>query len=453
MKVMKIAGAATVVLALTLLTGVIAPASEASVSFDFFYSDLSPHGSWMVSGEYGRVWQPRIYRAGWNPYHDGHWVYTDCGWAWVSDYTWGDVAYHYGTWVLDPRFGWVWVPGYTWAPAWVTFRTGPDYIGWAPVAPSFALGFSSGGFSFGVSIPTSSFVFVSTRDFASPRLRNYIVPEARRSTIINNTTIVNNLTIQNNVVINRGPDLRTIERATRRTFRPQPIERVARVAPFTTVRREQLAVARDSGGNRVRAAEPISARQPLPPRMTEQARREYRRNPQLSQAPRKDQFRTEETQAQVQQRDRMQQREEIQQREQRREEIQRQHPQEQRQQRFQQQEELRRQDEVRRQQDVERDREQSAQEQRRYAQPERRQQIEREREQSAQQERREAQRQREPSVQREQPNQQQPREQQERATSSPRQQQQKEQPSKKPAPKKKNPNDKDKKEDDGGSKN
>mgnify|MGYP003694249169 CR=1 FL=1 len=365
---MKIAGAATVVLALTLLTGVIAPASHASVSFDFFYSDLSPHGSWMVSGEYGRVWQPRVYRHGWNPYHDGHWVYTDCGWAWVSDYTWGDVAYHYGTWVMDPRFGWVWVPGYTWAPAWVTFRTGPDYIGWAPVAPSFAVGFSSGGFSFGASIPTSSFVFVSTRDFAAPRLRGYIVPESRRTTIINNTTIVNNLTIQNNVVINRGPDLRTIERATRRTFRPQPIERVARVAPFNSFRRDQLAVARDSGGDRVRAAEPISARQPLPPRMTDQARREYRKNPQMSRAPRNDQFRTPtETEAQVQ-RDRMQQRDDIQQREQRREEIQRQHPQEQRQQRFQQQEELRRQDEVRQQQEqrqqVERQREQSAQEQR-----------------------------------------------------------------------------------------
>jgi hypothetical protein len=471
MKLMKITGAATVVLALTLLTGVIAPASEASVSFDFFYSDLSPHGSWMVSGDYGRVWQPRVYRSGWNPYHDGHWAYTDCGWAWVSDYTWGDVAYHYGTWVMDPRFGWVWVPGYTWAPAWVTFRTGPDYIGWAPVAPSFAVGFSSGGFSFGASIPNSSFVFVSTRDFASPRLRNYIVPEARRTTIINNTTVINNLTIQNNVVINRGPDLRTIERATRRTFRPQPIERVARVAPFTSVRREQLAVARDSGGDRVRAAEPISARQPLPPRMTDQARRDYRRNPQLSQAPRRDQFRTpEETQAQFQQRDRMQQREEIQQREQRREEIQRQRPQEQRQQRFDQQQDLRRQDEIRRQQEAERDREQSAQqqrrqqverqreqpaqEQRRYAQPERRQEIERQREQSAQQERaqqqerrqQEVQRQREPSVQQE-------RRQQQAERQQP-QQQKEEQPQRpqRRAPKKKNPDD-DKKEKDGGSNN
>ena len=49
------------------------PARAADVSFDFFYSNLSSHGSWMVSGSYGNVWQPRVYRAGWNPYHDGHW--------------------------------------------------------------------------------------------------------------------------------------------------------------------------------------------------------------------------------------------------------------------------------------------------------------------------------------------------------------------------------------------
>src|SRR5947208_3555638 len=83
--------------------------ADVGISFDFFYSDLSPHGSWLVSGSYGRVWQPAVYRAGWNPYYDGHWVYTDVGWAWLSDYEWGAVPYHYGTWVLDMDLGWVWV--------------------------------------------------------------------------------------------------------------------------------------------------------------------------------------------------------------------------------------------------------------------------------------------------------------------------------------------------------
>src|SRR5215510_269641 len=62
--------------------------SSTGVSFDLFYSNLSPHGTWLVSAEYGRVWQPREYDRDWNPYYDGRWVYTEFGWTWVSDYSW-----------------------------------------------------------------------------------------------------------------------------------------------------------------------------------------------------------------------------------------------------------------------------------------------------------------------------------------------------------------------------
>src|SRR5262245_56129588 len=107
-------------LAVAVVAGLAAPTpASAAVSFDFFYSNLSPHGAWLVSGSYGRVWQPAVYHAGWNPYYDGRWQYTSAGWAWDSAYGWGDIPYHYGTWVLDPVYGWVWVPGYTWAPSWV----------------------------------------------------------------------------------------------------------------------------------------------------------------------------------------------------------------------------------------------------------------------------------------------------------------------------------------------
>ncbi len=266
MNIKKMTIAATTAIALTFMTGAFAPASQASVSvsggvsFDFFYSNLSPSGHWLVSAGYGRVWQPAIYQPGWNPYYDGHWEYTDCGWVWVSDYDWGAVPYHYGTWVMDPVVGWAWVPGYTWAPAWVTFRTGPDFIGWAPVAPGFSV-----GVSFGAPVPiASSFVFVSAQDFAAPHIRRFVAPESQRATLINRTTIVNNsLTVQNNVIVNRGPELRAVEQATGRTFRPEPIERVARVAPFEAVRRDQLAVAA-AQRHEVRAAEPVSANRPLP---------------------------------------------------------------------------------------------------------------------------------------------------------------------------------------------
>ena len=113
------------------------------------------------------MWQPAAYQPGWNPYYDGHWEETDVGNTWVSDYEWGDVPYHYGTWTFDPRMGWVWVPGYTWAPAWVVFRTGPDYIGWAPVTPTFSVGISIGIGDY----DPGHFVFVPAHAFFDPRVR------------------------------------------------------------------------------------------------------------------------------------------------------------------------------------------------------------------------------------------------------------------------------------------
>lgn len=247
------------VLAIVLASFVAAPPAkaDADVSFGFFYSDLSPHGSWLVSAQYGRVWQPAVYRSGWNPYYDGHWECADLGWVWVSDYSWGDVPYHYGTWVLDPRWGWVWVPGYTWAPSWVVFRTGPDYIGWAPVPPRFTVGAS---FTFG-SDP-DLFLFVRAGDFLSPRIRTRVVPNRYYRTAIRRTTFVNRIRVENDIVVNRGPDLRFVERATRRDVRPQPIERIHRALPRGHTSRHDLRA--DRGGHRLRAADPVPRGTPDP---------------------------------------------------------------------------------------------------------------------------------------------------------------------------------------------
>lgn len=243
--------AVLIVLALT------SPA-HAGVSFSLFYSNLSPHGSWLVSAEYGRVWQPYEYDRGWNPYVDGHWVYADVGWTWVSDYGWGDVPYHYGTWFDDPRLGWVWIPGYTWAPAWVVFRTGPDYIGWAPVSP----GFTVGG-SLGYGVPASPFVFVSANHFCDPHVHRYIVPQREVRTFYGETKVVNNLVVERNVVVNRGPDPRFIERASGRKIHQVPIESVPRVIPGGGPTRSVIAI--DGRGHEaLRVARPVPAREALP---------------------------------------------------------------------------------------------------------------------------------------------------------------------------------------------
>jgi hypothetical protein len=268
------------IVALALVAGSYVPPASADVDigFSFFHSNLSPHGNWFVSANYGRVWQPRIYTAGWNPYHDGRWVYTDVGWTWVSAYRWGAVPYHYGTWALDPGYGWVWVPGNVWAPSWVVFRTGPGYVGWAPVPVGFSLNasfrFGNDGYyddyGYGYDYDPSMFIFVGDRDFLAPRIRERVVPVYRVRTILPQTTVLNTVRIENNIVVNTGPDVRTIERSTGVRVQQQPIERVQRVAPTTRVRREQLrvdATRASASDGPIRATAPVDQprAQGLPP--------------------------------------------------------------------------------------------------------------------------------------------------------------------------------------------
>ena len=78
---------------------------------------------------------------------------TEYGNTWVSEDPWGWACYHYGRWTYNPYYGWIWVPGYEWAPAWVSWRYGGGYAGWAPLAPGFSVGVSYG-------CPDSWWVFV-----------------------------------------------------------------------------------------------------------------------------------------------------------------------------------------------------------------------------------------------------------------------------------------------------
>jgi hypothetical protein len=111
-------------------------ADNSGMSYQTFYDQLSPYGSWINYPGYGYVWVPQA-DAGFSPYStSGHWEYTDMGWTWVSDYAWGWATFHYGRWFEDPTYGgWLWMPGYDWAPAWVTWGNYGGYYCWAPVGP------------------------------------------------------------------------------------------------------------------------------------------------------------------------------------------------------------------------------------------------------------------------------------------------------------------------------
>src|SRR6185295_18546682 len=101
--------------------------SETS-SYATFYQKLDPYGDWIETGDYGFVFQPRpaAQSNDWRPYTNGHWVYTDAGWTWISEEPFGWATYHYGRWLYDDEYGYVWVPDTMWSPAWVAWRESND---------------------------------------------------------------------------------------------------------------------------------------------------------------------------------------------------------------------------------------------------------------------------------------------------------------------------------------
>ena len=94
------------------------------------------------------------------------------GWLWASDEEWGWATCHYGRWFFDDRYGWVWVPGRDWAPAWVAWRFGGGYVGWAPLPPQVrwnaGVGFRVGDVDFDAWITPRQYVFVPERHFVDP---------------------------------------------------------------------------------------------------------------------------------------------------------------------------------------------------------------------------------------------------------------------------------------------
>ncbi len=111
-------------------------ADQNAPTYQQFYDQLSPYGQWINYPGYGYCWVPNQVPGDFSPYMTGgHWVYTDFGMTWVSDYPWGWAAFHYGRWFLDASYGWMWVPGYDWGPAWCMWGDYGGYYCWAPFGP------------------------------------------------------------------------------------------------------------------------------------------------------------------------------------------------------------------------------------------------------------------------------------------------------------------------------
>lgn len=188
------------------------PPDDQGVSFQTFYDQLGDQGTWVQTDDYGYVFQPNVSDPDWAPYTAGHWVYTDDGWTWVSDEPWGWATCHYGRWANIDGMGWVWVPGYRWAPAWVSWRYGGGYCGWAPLPPETFVGVEFGepgvsigaGFHFGGDVDVSfdigpgCYNFIRVEDMGDPDYRHHFVPRGNNFAIIDHTTNVTNINIGGN---------------------------------------------------------------------------------------------------------------------------------------------------------------------------------------------------------------------------------------------------------------
>ncbi|HVR10049.1 MAG TPA: DUF6600 domain-containing protein, partial [Thermoanaerobaculia bacterium] len=189
-------------------------AGQGDAGSQYFHQRLSPYGRWDTHGSYGEVWRPRV-AAGWRPYTTGHWVYTDYGWTWAADESWGWAPFHYGRWYQDASLGWGWVPGNVWAPAWVDWRNGGGYTGWAALPPeagfTAGVGVSFGGFDVNAALVPSYFCFVPERSLLEPRLGGFIVSPTRNAEILRGTSNLNGIAMVNGRVFNQGMSVQRME--------------------------------------------------------------------------------------------------------------------------------------------------------------------------------------------------------------------------------------------------
>jgi hypothetical protein len=218
-----------------------------------FYEPLSPYGRWEVIGSFGRCWIPGGVEAGWSPYANGYWQQTDAGWYWASEEPWGWATYHYGRWDLSPRYGWYWVPRTEWAPAWVSWRQGGGYVGWAPMGPSMRAGERGG--------PSHGYVFVEERRFLEP---NRSRREPANDSFIDRTVEITRTHTANRTLINEGPGAVVIEQASGHKIQAAPVRELrTRDEAKSSARHQAPAPARPQDLQR-----PVRNEAPAPERKT-----------------------------------------------------------------------------------------------------------------------------------------------------------------------------------------
>lgn len=231
--------------------------SDANESAAKFKDELAPHGRWVQvkAVDYDWVFVPDEAKApDWKPYvQGGHWLWTDAGWYWQSDYKWGNVCFHYGRWV-STEFGWAWVPGSQWAPAWVCWRECETHYAWAALPPcthfSVGVGFFIHGrhcaadfdFGFGVDdfcfVPCGAFLEI---DLWKHHCRHDECVKVYHKTVIHNTYVYRNGVIHNRPFRKEVVEARTHAKLEAHVVAKEEHERAHKVAHEARVERNSHA--------------------------------------------------------------------------------------------------------------------------------------------------------------------------------------------------------------------
>jgi hypothetical protein len=185
-------------------------AQNDEITFQDFYDQLEPYGTWIDDPDYGSVWVPDVDQD-FRPYAtNGHWVMTEYGNTWASDYDWGWAPFHYGRWRFDDYYGWEWIPDYEWGPAWVDWRSDNEYYGWAPLGPQANLDAAYSNYD----IPYDYWTFAPQIYINSPVIYNYYVPRPRIASFFGRTVVLNNFYTRNNRRYVAGPRIGDIQSIT-----------------------------------------------------------------------------------------------------------------------------------------------------------------------------------------------------------------------------------------------
>lgn len=140
--------------------------------------------------------------------------------------------------------GWVWVPGVEWAPAWVSWRVGGGYIGWAPLPPH--------GVFFAAHPRDEAFVFIGEAKFGGPIHPGTVV--VKDTVVFKKTTPMGNLRAESRMVagstqkvmVNNGPGIERVQKTTGKSFAPVPIHIAASRAVPPAKNTRSFASSKDS---------------------------------------------------------------------------------------------------------------------------------------------------------------------------------------------------------------